>query len=66
MDYQKSNKYISVSGQKVLHRGRGFMWQSTVGWNLCIQWRDGSTLWQALKYLKGSHPVEIAEYAVAQ
>ena len=42
------------------------MRRSTVGWQICIQWRDGSTSWQALKDLKDSHPVEIAEYSVAQ
>ena len=42
------------------------MRRSKVGWQLCIQWRDVSTLWQALKYLKEYHPVETEDYAVDQ
>ena len=42
------------------------MWRFTVGWQLCVQWRDGSTPWQYIKDLKESHLVETAEYSVAQ
>ena len=42
------------------------MRKSTVGWKLCVQWRDGSTSWQELKDLEESHPVETAEYTMSQ
>ena len=42
------------------------MRRTTSGWQLCIQWKDGSTLWGKLSDLKGSHPIECAEYAVSQ
>ena len=66
VDYWNKHKALSVSSQKVVHRGRSFMRRSTVGWQLCVQWRDGSASLQALKDLKESHPVETAEYAMAQ
>ena len=66
MDYRKNDKDVTVTDQKVVHRGRSFMRKSTVGWQLCIQWKDGSMLWQELKDLKESHPVKTAGYAVAQ
>ena len=50
----------------VVHLGQSFMRQSTVGWHLGIQWRYRTTSWKALKDLKESHPVETAEYAMAQ
>ncbi|KAI2511683.1 Reverse transcriptase (RNA-dependent DNA polymerase) [Fragilaria crotonensis] len=37
--------------------------QTTRGWELLIQWRDGSTDWIALKDFKESYPVEMALYA---
>jgi hypothetical protein len=37
---------------------------STIGWQLCCQWKDGSTSWDNLADLKESHPLETAEYAV--
>ncbi len=42
------------------------MKRSTVGWQVCCQWRDGSTSWENLAYPKDSHPLETAEYAVTQ
>ena len=42
------------------------MRRSTAGWQLCVQWRDGSTSWEKLADLKESHPVPVAEYAHSQ
>jgi hypothetical protein len=39
--------------------------QTTKGWVLLLQWKDGSTTWFPLKDLKESNPIEVAEYAVA-
>ena len=36
-----------------------------IGWQLLIQWKDGSTNWVALKDLKESYPVQVARYSVA-
>ena len=38
---------------------------TTQGWKLLCEWKDGSTEWIALKDIKDSYPLEIAEYAVA-
>ena len=37
--------------------------RTTKGWELCVEWRDGSTDWIALKDLKNTYPVELARYA---
>ena len=64
--YQKSDKALLVASQKLVHRGHSFMRRSKVGWQLCVQWRDGLTLWKYLKDLKKYQPMETAEYSVAQ
>eukprot|EP00978_Attheya_sp_CCMP212_P037515 scaffold177612_cov55-Attheya_sp.AAC.3 len=38
--------------------------RTTKGWEICVQWKDGSTDWIALKDLKESYLVELAEYAI--
>jgi hypothetical protein len=38
--------------------------QTTKGWQLCVRWNDESTSWVALKDLKDSNPIKVAEYAV--
>ena len=39
--------------------------ETTIGWDLLAQWKDGSTNWVSLKDLKEAYPVQTAEYAVA-
>jgi hypothetical protein len=40
--------------------------KSTKGWNLCVEWKDGTKIWERLANLKKSNPVEVAEYAVSK
>jgi hypothetical protein len=44
-------------------KGRTYLRRSTIGWQLCCQWKDGSTSWTNLSDLKESHPIEVAEFA---
>ena len=39
--------------------------ETTKGWELLIEWKDGSTNWVSLKDIKESYPVEVAEFALA-
>ena len=39
--------------------------EMTKGWELLVEWKDGSTTWVALKDMKESFPVQVSEYAVA-
>jgi Reverse transcriptase (RNA-dependent DNA polymerase) len=39
--------------------------ETTQGWQLLCEWKDGSTNWVALKDARHSYPVLVAEYAVA-
>ena len=37
---------------------------TTKGWEVCIRWKDGSTTWNKLRYIKDSYTVKMVEYAV--
>jgi hypothetical protein len=39
--------------------------RTTKGWKLLVAWKGGSSSWIPLKDLKESHPVQVAEYALA-
>mgnify|MGYP003321344517 FL=1 len=52
----KDDEFIEVNGRKSRRK-------STVGWKLCVQWKDGSTSWESLSALKESYPIEVTEYA---
>ena len=65
--FRRSTIALFYADQKVLKAGgRSFMRRTTAVWNLCIQLKDGSTLWGKLSELKQSHPVECTEYAFSQ
>ena len=38
--------------------------ETTKGWELLIQWKDGSTTWEKLKDLKECYPTELTDYAI--
>jgi hypothetical protein len=40
--------------------------KTTKGLHLCVEWKDGTTIWERLADLKERNPVEVAEYAVAK
>jgi Reverse transcriptase (RNA-dependent DNA polymerase) len=42
------------------------MRKTTIGWTICVQWKNGETSWERLADLKESNPLEVAEYAVSQ
>ena len=44
-------------------KGRAYLCRSTVGWQVCCQWRDRSTYWETFSDLKEFHPVDTVEYA---
>ena len=62
-----STTTLTKADQKVVKaNGRTFLRRSTKGWQLCVQWKDGSTSLDRLVDLKETHPLECAEYAVSQ
>ncbi len=64
MDHQRLPTAIKLSDQKNVHaNGKTYLKRSTVGWQLCCQWEDGSMSWENLANLKESHPIETAKYA---
>ena len=67
IDFCRSTTALCYADQKITRDdGRTYMRRSTAGWQICAQWKDGSSSWQKLSDLKESHPIETAEYAVAQ
>jgi hypothetical protein len=53
------------NGFDVSHNGNRTPKKTKRGWQLLCNWKDGSLDWVALKDLKDSNPIELAEYAVA-
>jgi hypothetical protein len=66
-DHRQLDAAIRPSDQKVVKPdGYTYLKCSTIGWQVCCQWKDGSTSWENLADLKESHLIETAEYAVTK
>lgn len=66
VDHRKSEDALSGDdGYIVMENGMRHRRRTTQGWELCVQWKDQSTTWVALKDMKNAFPLEVADYAIA-
>jgi hypothetical protein len=65
VDHIKDDTAVPIDDGYIVSKGNRRRKLTTKGWKLCVKWKDGSTSWEALKDLKESNPVEVAEYAVS-
>ena len=65
VDYNKDNKTMSLIDQQTSIWGRQVSCKTTAAWQICCQWKNGSTSWKMLSNLKESHPMQTTELAVA-
>jgi len=66
MDYHKDQPVaVARDAQVTIVDGKKTIKRSTRGWELCCEWKDGSTSWQKAVRLKESHPLQVAEFAFA-
>lgn len=61
--HRKDNRAVSHADKYVIKNGRNVLRRTTIGWELCIRWKDGTTSWHSMSELKESNPVLVAEYA---
>ncbi len=67
INHKRLDSAIRPLDQKVVQpNGCTYLRHSTIGWQLCCQWKEGSTSWESLADLKESHPIETAEYTVTK
>jgi hypothetical protein len=61
----RCNKKFTANHTYVNKNGETVPLMTTAGWELEVQWADGSTDWLPLKDLKDSNPIEAAKYAIS-
>ncbi|KAL7481869.1 hypothetical protein ACHAW6_007549, partial [Cyclotella cf. meneghiniana] len=66
VDYRKNPMWLSLETiRSRLLMVRRLSHAPCKVWELCCEWKDGSTSWQKLSDLKESHPHQVAEFALA-
>ena len=61
INHRKNTKAVDKVDQFRTHYGK----KTTTGWNLEVEWKDGTTSWLPLKEIKETNPVEVANYAIS-
>ena len=65
VDYRVNGKDIKQQDSFITTKtGTRRRQETTQGWEILVQWKDGSSTWIAMKDMKDSYPVQLAEYAV--
>ena len=65
INHRKRKNAVDKSDQyKIGKDRRKTKRKTTIGWDLEVEWKDGSTSWLPLKELKETNAVQVAEYAV--
>jgi hypothetical protein len=65
VDWKKDDSATSPADMYVTRGANKHFRKTTKGWQLCVEWKDGTTSWERLADLKESNPIEVAEFAVA-
>jgi hypothetical protein len=59
-------RVVARAGMYINHGSNKQVRNTTIGWNLCVEWKDGTTSWEGLADLKESNPMEVADYAASK
>jgi hypothetical protein len=54
------------AGMYIKHDSNKKVRNTTKGWQICVDWKEGTTNWERLADLKESNPVEVSEYAATK
>ena len=63
IDHKKDDSAIPISHGTYIRNNSVRKKRTTRGWKLLVRWKDGTTSWTRLADMKGSFPLETAEYA---
>jgi hypothetical protein len=59
--YHKTNGHaVEPADMYIKHGSNKKVRETTKGWNLCVELKDGTTSWERLTDLKESNPFEVA------
>ena len=64
INYKKDKTAVSKEDMYVVTKCEiKLLIKTSVGWKIIVQWKDNSESWIWLKYMKESHPFEVAEFS---
>jgi hypothetical protein len=65
VDHKTDGHVIDRADRYINHGSNTQIRNTTKGWHLCVEWKDGTTSGECLADLKESDPLEVDEYALS-
>jgi len=65
VNHRRNKSAVDKADQMIRVGNKSTKKKTLTGWDLEVEWKDGSTSWLTLKDLKNSNPIDIAQYAKA-
>ena len=65
VNHRRNKSAVDKADQMVRIGNKSSKKKTLTGWDLEVEWKDGSTSWLILRDLKNSNPIEVAQYAKA-
>jgi hypothetical protein len=65
VDHKTHAHAVDRADMYIKHRSNLQGRETTKGWYLRIEWKDGTTSWECLADLKENNPVEVDDYSVS-
>jgi hypothetical protein len=66
VDHKTDGHAVEPADMYINHGNNKKVRNTTKGWNLCVEWKYGTTSWEHLADLKEINPVKVAEVAAAK
>jgi hypothetical protein len=66
IDQRNDGHAVAPAEIYIKHGSNKKVRKTTKGWHLCVEWKDGTKIWDRLADLKESNPNEVAEYAATK
>jgi hypothetical protein len=66
VDRKTDGHSVEPADMYIKHGSNKKLRKTTKGWNLCVEWKDGTASWERLEDLKESNHVEVSQYASAK
>ena len=64
INHRKNKDAVDKADQYRDRQGKRYKVKTVRGWDLEVEWTDGTTSWLPLSKVKDSNPVDVAEYAI--
>ena len=65
VDHRVDGTEIKIADAFIISKSGGKRRKKTTrGWEILVQWKDGSTTWETMKDIHAEYPVQLAEYAI--